>query len=174
MSRGFVKEEDQEETPLVPPRADLPLGVSNYVTAKGLEELKAERLVLLAERAELKAATEQEKRIASNFMTAMIHLIDERISTAKLVDLSEQPKDEVRFGASVTLKIETFHRVSSKSGKPQTYQLVGVDEADISKNKISFVSPIAKILLGKKVGERAVLKLVNEDRHFEVLEIRYD
>ncbi|MEB2779744.1 GreA/GreB family elongation factor [Algoriphagus sp. C2-6-M1] len=166
MSRGFVKEDDQEETPLVPPRADLPEGVTNYVTENGVAELLAEKQALIDEKGAIDAATEQEKRIASNFITAKINLLDERISTGKLVPLDEQPKDEVRFGATVTLKI-------GNSSKFQSYQIVGVDEADIAKNKISFISPIAKILIGKKVGEQAILKLAKEDRVFEVMEIRY-
>ncbi|MEB2778030.1 GreA/GreB family elongation factor [Algoriphagus sp. D3-2-R+10] len=166
MSRGFVKEDDQEETPLVPPRADLPDGVTNYVTENGMAKLLAEKQALIDEKSDIDAATEQEKRIASNFISAKINLLDERISTAKIVDLDEQPKEEVRFGATVTLKI-------GNSSKYQSYQIVGVDEADISKNKISFISPIAKILIGKKVGEQAILKLAKEDRVFKVMEIRY-
>jgi transcription elongation factor GreB len=50
---------------------------------------------------------------------------------------------------------------------------VGVDEASIAKKKISFISPVAKILIGKKVGEQAILKLAKENRVFEVKEIRY-
>ncbi|MBB6327337.1 transcription elongation factor GreB [Algoriphagus iocasae] len=166
MSRGFVKEEDQEETPLVPPRADLPNGITNYVTENGLAELRAEKQGLIKEKSNITAATEQEKRIASNFISAKIKLLDERIATAKIVDLNDQPKNEIRFGAKVTLKI-------GKSPKAMTYQLVGVDEADISKNKISFISPIAMILIGKKVGEKATLSLTKGDRIFEVLEIKY-
>lgn len=166
MSRGFVKEDDQEETPLVPPRAHLPEGVTNFMTENGMAELLAEKQALIDEKASIDAATEQEKRVASNFINAKIHLLDERIAIAKIVQLSEQPQDEIRFGATVTLKIGT-------SAKQQTYQLVGVDEADISKNKISFISPIAKILIGKKVGEKAILKLAKEDRVFEVMEICY-
>lgn len=166
MSRGFVKEEDQEEIPLVPPRADLPEGVTNYITENGKAALLAERQTLIEEKAAIDAATEQEKRIAANFINAKINLLDERISTSKIVPLNEQPKDEIRFGATVTLKI-------GKSSKFQTYQIVGVDEADIAKNKLSFISPIAKILIGKKVGDIAVLKLAKEDRVFEVMEIRY-
>lgn len=166
MSRGFVKEEDQEEIPLVPPRADLPEGVTNYITENGKAALLAERQTLIEEKAAIDAATEQEKRIASNFINAKINLLDERILTSKIVTLNEQPKDEIRFGATVTLKI-------GKNSKFQTYQIVGVDEADIAKNKLSFISPIAKILIGKKVGEQAILKLAKEDRVFEVMEIRY-
>ena len=94
-------------------------------------------------------------------------MLEERIATAKLVDLSEQPKDEIRFGATVTLKI-------GKSNKAQSYQIVGVDEADIKKSKISFISPLAGVLIGKKVGEKAILKLAKEDRIFEVMGIKYD
>jgi transcription elongation factor GreB len=166
MSRGFVKEDDQEETPLVPPRADLPEGVTNFITENGMDELLAEKQALIHEKGAIEAATEQEKRVEYNFINAKIHLLDERIATAKVVELKEQPQDEIRFGAIVMLKI-------GNSPKTQTYQIVGVDEADIAKNKISFISPIAKILIGKKVGEQAILKLAKEERVFEVMEIKY-
>jgi transcription elongation factor GreB len=166
MSRGFVKEEDQEETPLLPPRAEIPDGVTNYITENGKVELLKEKQALIDEKGALDAADEKEKRIATNFINAKINMLDERISTAKVVALNEQPKDEIRFGATVTLKI-------GKSSKFQTYQIVGVDEADISKNKLSFNSPIAKILIGKKVTEQAFLELAKENRVFEVMEIRY-
>ncbi|MEN2280977.1 GreA/GreB family elongation factor [Algoriphagus sp. SE2] len=166
MSRGFVKEDDQEVTPLVPPRAEIPNGLTNYVTQIGWDELIAEKQALIEEKANFEGSTEQEKRITSNFITAKIHLLEERISTAKIVDLSKQPKSEIRFGATVTLKI-------GKTPKLQSYQIVGVDEADISKNKISFISPIAKLLIGKKVGEKAILKLAKEDRVFVIKGIKY-
>jgi transcription elongation factor GreB len=166
MSRGFVKEDDQEETPLVPPRAEVSNGVTNYVTPFGMEELRTEKQALINEKGAIEAVTEQEKRIASNFIQAKIYLLEDRIATAKIVDLSEQPLGEIRFGATVKLKI-------GNSSKFQTYQLVGVDEADIAKSKLSFVSPIAKILIGKKVGEQAILKLAKEVRIFEVMGIKY-
>ncbi len=167
MSRGFVKEEDQEETPLVPPRADLPSGVTNYMTPNGMEELMAERQALLQERNSLEASTEQEKRIASNYISSKLHHLEDRIATAKIVELDKQPKDEVRFGATVTLKI-------GNSKKNQSYQIVGVDESDISKGKISFISPIARILIGLKVGEKTILKLAREDRPLEIVKISYN
>lgn len=166
MSRGFVKEEDQEETPLVPPRPEIPNGLTNYVTKTGMDQLLAEKQALTDEKGAIKAATEQEKRITSNFINAKIRLLEERIATAKIVELSEQPKNEIRFGATVTLKL-------GKSSKSQSYQIVGVDEANIKKNRISFMSPIAMILIGKKVGEKAILKLAKEDKVFEVIEIKY-
>lgn len=166
MSRGFVKEDDQEEIPLVPPRPVLPNGVANYMTPQGMEELISERESLINERNTLEASTEQEKRIATNFINAKLNLLEERIATAKLVELENQPKDEIRFGARVTLKV-------AGTSKPQQFQIVGVDEADIAKGKISFISPIAKILIGKKVGEKATLKLSKGDRIFEIQDISY-
>ena len=166
MSRGFVKEEDQEEIPLVPPRADLPDGVTNYVTQAGMDELLAERDRLVAEKESLDTKNENEKRIAVNHLNSVLQLLNGRIATAQLVSLDDQPHDEVRFGAKVTLKIGTDKKL-------KTYQIVGVDEADISKNKISFISPIARMLINKKVGETAVLKLMNNDKVFEVKEIKY-
>ena len=50
MSRGFVKEDDQEEIPIVPPRADLPDGVVNYVTQVGMNELLAEKQMMVNEK----------------------------------------------------------------------------------------------------------------------------
>ena len=86
--------------------------------------------------------------------------------TAKVVALTDQPQDEVRFGATVTLKIGTDKKLHK-------YQIVGVDEADISKNKISFIAPIARALTDKKVGEKAVLKLEKGERIFEIVAIDY-
>lgn len=166
MSRGFVKEDDQEEIPIVPPRAHLPEGVINYVTPTGMEKLLTEREALIGDREKLDSTNENEKRIAINHSNAVLTLLNNRINSASVVNLSEQPVDEVRFGALVTLKV-----VKEKTFKK--YQIVGVDEADISQNKISFISPMARVLVNKKVDETAVLKLVNGDRIFEIVAINY-
>ncbi|WP_323758428.1 GreA/GreB family elongation factor [Roseivirga sp.] len=166
MSRGFVKEDDQEEIPLVPARVNLPEGVTNYVTQVGMDELLEEKQKLIDEKDQLELTSENERRIAVNHINAKLQLLNNRISTAKLIELEEQPKHEVRFGAWVTLKI-------GSQTKLQRYQIVGVDEADIAKGKISFISPIAQILTNKKVGEKAILKLAKEDRVFEIVQIDY-
>lgn len=166
MSRGFVKEDDQEETPIVPPRADLPEGIVNYVTQGGMDELLNEKQELISEKENLEITDENERRIAVNHINAKLQLLNNRIATAKIVDLNNQPNDEIRFGALVTLKIMGKIEL-------QQYQIVGVDEADISKGKISFISPIARILINKKVGEIALLKLAQENREFEIIAINY-
>lgn len=156
MSRGFVKDGDQEEVPMVPQRAFLPDGVPNFVTRTGLEQLLAEKEELIREKENLGVTTENEKRIALNFINAKMQLLNSRITDARVVDPKDQPQDEVTFGATVTIR-------AAATGKMQTFQIVGVDEADISKGKISFISPLARALLNKKTGQRITLKREREE-----------
>jgi transcription elongation factor GreB len=166
MSRGFVKEDDQEEVPMVPPRAHLPPGVTNYVTRAGMDELLAERQALMDEKENLDISIEKEKRIAMNHIAAKLQLLDNRINEARIIDLEEQPQDEIRFGATVTLRTEGTDDI-------QTFQIVGVDEADISRGKISFLSPLARALTNKKAGDKVVLKRPKGDLVFEIMKIAY-
>ena len=166
MSRGFVKEDDQEEVPIVPQRAYLPQGVTNFVTPSGMNQLLAEKQMLVNERNNLNSAIENEKRIALNYINAKLQLLNNRIVEARIVNLNEQPQNEIRFGAMITLKTETSKNI-------QTFQIVGVDEADISKGKVSFISPIARVLINKKTGDKAVLKQAGKDIVFEIIKISY-
>ena len=166
MSRGFVKEGDQEEIPIVPPRAYLPEGATNYVTQAGMNELLAEKEKLVSEKENLNKASENEKRIALNHINSKLYLLNNRIDTAIVVHLDEQPQNEIRFGARVTLKI-------GETKKIKTFQIVGVDEADVSKGKISFISPLANELIDKKIGDKVVLKRPGKDIVYEIMHIAY-
>ena len=166
MSRGFVKEDDQEEVPLVPPRADLPTGTENFVTQNGLDSLLEEKEILLCEQENLDASQEKEYRISFNHINAKLQLLNERINSAKIIDPTKLPQDEIHIGAKVT-----FKNISNNS--TQTFQVVGVDEANISQKKISFITPLAKALMHKKVGEQAILNLGEKKNIFEILKIEY-
>lgn len=166
MSRGFVKEDDQEEVPLVPPRADLPAGTENFVTQNGYDDLLSEREDILKEQEKLDSSQEKEYRISFNHMNAKLQLLNERIASAKIINLNNLPQDEVHFGAKVTFK-------NTANNQTQTFQLVGVDEANISKGKISYITPIAKALMNKKVDEQAELNLGERKNSFEILKIDY-
>jgi transcription elongation factor GreB len=166
MSRGFVKEDDQEEIPIVPQRAYLPDGVTNFVTPSGMNQLLAEQQLLIDERNNLNNARENEKRIELNYINAKLQLLNNRIAEAKLVNLNEQPQNEIRFGATVTLRIEATKNL-------KTFQIVGVDEADISKGKVSFISPIARALINKKIGEKVIINQSRNDIVFEITDISY-
>ena len=153
MSRGFIKEGDQEEIPMVPPRAYLPDGVPNYVTKEGLDALKEELKSLETERVDA-----GDNYIMVNFINATIKQLVDRINSAVEVDLSKVSKDAVSFGAWVRYN-------------GRVVRIVGVDEADVNKGLVSFVSPIAKSLIGKKAGDAIELKgkerIVVEEVSFE-------
>ncbi|SDB37060.1 transcription elongation factor GreB [Flavobacteriaceae bacterium MAR_2010_188] len=164
MSRGFVKEDDQEETPIIPPRAALPDNATNYVTPKGLEMLLKERNGLEKEKSNLATNDEQQRRRDLAVIDGKMNLLNERISSARILKPEEQPQDEIRFAATVKLKI---------NNNIQKFQIVGVDEADIKLGKIAFVAPIATAIIGKKIGEKINFVLGNETRILEILEISY-
>jgi transcription elongation factor GreB len=166
MSRGFVKEDDQEEVPIVPQRAYLPEGVTNFVTPAGMNQLLAEKQMLEDEKSNLSSARENEKRIELNFINAKLQLLNNRIAEARIVNLDEQPQNEIRFGATITLRAETTKKI-------QTFQIVGVDEADISKGKVSFISPVSRALINKKTGDKVILKQAGKDIGFEITGISY-
>lgn len=166
MSRGFVKEEDQEEAPFIPPRASLPAGVTNYVTPYGKKALLEERMGLEEEIHAVPAENETERRKTLAVLNGKLQLLNERIVTAQIIKPEDQPKEEIRFGATVTLQyLETNNKMN--------FQIVGVDEADVKSNKLSFISPIVKAITGKKQGARAVLTLGDEVRHIEIISISY-
>ena len=169
MSRGFVKEEDQEEPPFIPPRAALTPGAINYVTPEGYQDLIKERENLEAKLSNLEMEDEKEKRHARATLSGSLNLLNERISSARILKPSEQPQDVVRFGAMVKFKILT----GKQKGTVHQFKMVGVDEADIKENKIAFVAPIARALTGKKVGEIAEIEMAGEKKQLEILEIEY-
>lgn len=164
MSRGDVKEDDQEDLPMVPPRAFLPEGSTNYVTPNGRDLLLTERQTLTDERDQLDISDEKERRIQSNFINSKLQLLNARIAMAKIIETGPQSPGEIRFGTSFKIK-------ESKQPGLQHYQIVGVDEAYISSGRIAFISPLARILLNKKVGDTALLKLDGKERVFEIINI---
>ena len=138
---------------MVPPRAYLPEGVPNYVTKEGLAALNEELKSLESERAKT-----GENYIMGNFIDAKMKLLIGRISSAVEVDISKSNKNTVGFGAWVRYN-------------GRVVRIVGVDEADVNKGLVSFVSPIAKALIGKKAGDVIELKgkerIVVEEVSFE-------
>jgi transcription elongation factor GreB len=165
MSRGFVKEDDQEEKPIIPPRAALPIGATNYVTANGLQLLKEELGALDKMIANISETDERERRLLLGMLNGKRNLLVERINSARLLN-EIKSEDEVRFGAYVTYKIDSMPR-------PITIQIVGVDEADVKKQKIAFVAPIARILMGNGVGDTLDFNLGNELRKITIEKIAY-
>jgi transcription elongation factor GreB len=168
MSRGFVREGDQEEIPLIPERAPLPAGQFNYVTPEGYRLLSTEQATLEKEIETTRntLANESERRVALTVLTGKMRLLQERLHSAKVLQPTDMPQDEVRFGARVVL------RARDGSGT-QSFQIVGVDEADVKASKVSFIAPIARAVTGKKVGNPAELYLGGNIQEWQVESIAY-
>lgn len=167
MSRGFVKEGDQEEPPMIPPRASLPPGTMNYVTPEGYDQLIQEKEGLVAERSSLNEENERETRRKKAEIDGKLALLNERINSARVLDIADQPKEEVRFGATVT------YQMGSK-GPRTTLKIVGVDEANIKKKKVGFVAPIARAMIGHQVGDEVAFSLGGEERKLKINAIKYE
>lgn len=172
MSRGFVKEGDQEELPVVPPRAFLPSGMANYVTPEGMQALENEKHELIAEKEEIisgkgrQAGNESDKRIAISFINAKLVLLEERIHSAVVIKPQKQPKGVVCFGTYVVLEM-------GKDNSEKTIKITGTDEADTSKGYISYFSPLAKALSGHKKGETIEIPLPAGKQEARILSISF-
>ena len=153
MSRGFVKEGDQEEVPMVLPRAFLPSGTPNYVTPEGLKRLLDEMESLKKEWTDAGS-----NYVTKNYLDAKMRLLSERINSAVLIDNTKVNPDVVSFGMYVKYNDKVI-------------RIVGVDEADASKGLISFISPIAKALIGKKKGDKFEIKVPRGTEIVEIFEI---
>ncbi len=113
----------------------------------------------LSENAEYDAAKD-----AQGLLELKISKLEELLSRARVIDKSKLPKDEVTILSTVTVK----HLGNQKTF---TYTLVSPEEADLSKGKISFSSPVGKALMGAKKGETVEAKVPAGIVKFEILEI---
>jgi transcription elongation GreA/GreB family factor len=142
MSRAFVKEQDDVDRP-----DDLPDRVisphPNIVTPEGFQAIQAElaRLQANAPDADADAVTRAHYARDLRYWTA-------RSATAQVAP-APADAEEVRFGSTVTIVRE--------DGRRQSFKIVGEDEADPERGTLSYVSPLARAIMGKAEGDTAVL-----------------
>lgn len=117
----------------------------------------------LKENAEYHAAKDQQ-----GFVEARIKEIEAKLSNAHVIDVTMvDAKGKVVFGATVDL-------LDEQSGKEIAYKIVGEDEADIKIGLISFTSPIARALIGKNEGDDVSFSAPGGEKHYEVIQVRYE
>jgi transcription elongation factor GreA len=92
--------------------------------------------------------------------------MEQRLSSAKVIDTSTLSSDRVVFGATVLLQDED-------KGEEVSYTIVGVDEADVTQGKISISSPIARALIGKEEGDSVAVKPPGGLRNYSITEITF-
>ena len=113
----------------------------------------------LSENAEYHAAREKQ-----GFTEARINELEAKVGTAEVID-PPTSGDRVTFGSTV--------RLEDEAGKEARYQIVGSDETDASRGRISVMAPLARTLIGKKVGDSVVAQLPGGTKRFEILDANF-
>lgn len=165
MSRGFVKEDDLEHAGTGLPEKPISPH-ANYVTPYGLAQLEEASKQL--EEARI-ALSDQKDDASTNQQLAIIdrdqRYLSARLKDAILVNPDNQDKETILFGATVT--------VEDENGKNLIFSIVGEDEAGTAPNKVSYISPIAKALIGRNVGDFAIWKRPAGNIEIEIIKISY-
>jgi transcription elongation GreA/GreB family factor len=166
MSRAFVKESDEDlaagELPERPLSAH-----PNYLTPAGLEQLHARVRELHEQHERLKAASGEDSlaKQRQREVERDLRYFNAQLERAIVVDPAGQPQDEVHFGAVV--------KIVDEDGREHSFGIVGDDEADVASGKISWASPLARAMMGSKVGDVVVWRRPAGEAEVEIADIRY-
>lgn len=166
MSRAFVKESDDDLAAGELPERPLPAH-ANYVTPKGLELLQARARELAERHEELKpqAEDDSEARQKVREIDRDLRYFRAQLERADVVDTAGQPREEVHFGAVV--------KIEDDEGKEHEFAIVGDDEADVAAGKISWASPLARAMIGSKVGDTVVWRRPAGEAEVHIVDVRY-
>ena len=116
----------------------------------------------LSENAEYHATKERQGHIEGR-----IRSVEDKLARALVIDPSGQNGDSVRFGATVVLE-------DAESGEQVTYTILGEEESDVARGRISIQSPVARALMGRTTGDSVTVRVPKGIRELEILEIRFD
>jgi transcription elongation factor GreB len=189
MSKAFTKESDDQDDELddvaEEPEPAQPAGAKNYITPTGLQRLRDELRFLLTR--ERRAVTQVVAWAAGNGdrsenadyqygkrrlrqIDRRIRFLTKRIDAAEVVD-PEAPRagraaTHVFFGATV--------RYSNAAGAERVIRIVGLDEVDLDRNYVSWVSPLARALMKSGPGDSVVLHAPGGAEELEILDVRYE
>ena len=183
MSKAFTRESDADDDIELdaPPPQDPPAGVKNYITPAGYRRLKTELKELVEkERPEVVrtvswAASNGDRSENGDYIygkrrlrqiDGRIRHLMKRLEIAEVVDPRDQDQERVFFGATV--------RYVESDGTERTVSIVGTDEVDPPRGRISWISPVARALLKAREGDAITLRTPAGAEELEVLEIRYE
>ncbi|MBV1776547.1 transcription elongation factor GreB [Burkholderiaceae bacterium DAT-1] len=181
MSKAFTQEKDGDEDDLLPEHLQLPKSTKNYLTPGGWERMRSELHVLVTkERPELTqiinwAASNGDRSENGDYLYGKrrlreidrrIRFLTKRLEIAEVVDpATREATDQIFFGATVT--------VQRGNGDEQTVTIVGVDELNLEKNHISWISPLARTLLKAREGDTVVFRGPAGEEEIDILEVVY-
>ena len=169
---------DDDEDEGAPP---IPAGSKNYITPAGFQRLKGEALQLLdKERPDLVkvvawAASNGDRSENADYIYGKrrlreidrrIRFLTKRMEAAEVIDpAAREATDQVFFGATVT--------VADADGTETTYSIVGIDEADVARGRLSWISPLARALLKRREGDEVTFKAPGGDQVLEIVSVEY-
>jgi transcription elongation factor GreB len=182
MSRAFVSESDGEfqDDDLPPIKIPLPPNTRNYMTPEGAERLKSElnhlvhterpRIAALVSRqvSGIEEADQQTIGLSRRRLREVerrIEYLDIMAGRLEVVESAGQDPRKVTFGAAVT--------VADEKGTTRVYRIVGVEESEPEAGRISWISPLARALIGARAGEIVTAELPEHEVRFKILEIDY-
>ena len=185
MSTTFVSDPNAEDDEEAQGLAPLPAGTKNYITPQGFARLQQELLTLIDEerpkvvdivhwaasngdRSENGDYIYGKKRLRE--IDRRIRFLTKRMDMASITDPSvHHGSDQVFFGATVT-----YSPLEGKdAGKETQITIVGVDEVDLEKNHVSWVSPIAKALIKSRLGDCVTIQTPTGPTEIEILDVQY-
>jgi len=181
MNKAFTRESDADDEDDVEPALALPQGTRNYITPAGHARIREELDQLLrSERPKVVdavhwAALNGDRSENGDYIYGKrrlreidrrIRFLTKRLDIAEVVDPARQETvDQVFFGATVT--------IADEHGVAQTYQIVGVDETDFSRGRISWISPLARALLKAREGDTVRFQSPAGWREVEIVSVEY-
>ena len=183
MNKAFVKEPDgDEDEEALAPGLRLPAGSKNYMTRRGYDALRAELDQLVrferpklvetvawaagnGDRSENGDYIYGKKRLRE--IDRRIRFLIKRIESAEVVDPErQQGLEQVFFGATLSF-------CDLDTDEIQTWQIVGVDEADAAQGRISWISPLARAVLKAKIGDVVRFQSPAGMREIEIVDVQY-
>lgn len=181
MNKAFVRESDGDDDEELQPALRIPPGTRNYITPAGHARLKSELEHLVKrERPHVVeivawAASNGDRSENGDYIYGKrrlreidrrIRFLTKRLDIAEIVDpLRQGDNDQVFFGATVT--------VADAQGAESTYTIVGIDEADASLGRISWISPLARALIKAREGDSIRFQSPVGIREIDIVEVRY-
>jgi transcription elongation factor GreB len=179
MSKAFVKEEGDSDAGEAPEVSALPPGSKNYITPEGFARLKSElkSLVEVERPGVVKtvawAASNGDRSENGDYIYGKrrlreidrrVRFLIKRLENAEVVQSSGRDTDQVFFGSTV--------RIRSK-GETREISIVGVDEVDAARGRVSWISPIARALLKAREGDTVTLRSPAGEEKLEIIEVSY-
>jgi transcription elongation factor GreA len=115
----------------------------------------------LSENAEYHAARERQ-----SFIEGRVAELEDKIARAEVIDVSKLSGKQVMFGATITV-------VDEDTDERNSYQIVGPDEADVKAKRLSITSPLARAVIGKKVGDTVEVTTPNGSKSYEIVKVAF-